>query len=273
MCRPMNFLRRAVAFTVLVAALSAERAAALEVVVLNVADAADIITIIDPLLTEEESVSGAGDKLILDATPERIAELRRIVDRFDRVPQRLRITVRQGAGDVRALSGTRTTGRVTVDDGSVSSRTRIQVYSTRQANDRRSEQFVWAVEGRPATISVGTEYPVVFRQLFPSFGGAQAVEGLDYRYAGSGFDVIPRVSGGRVTLEISPHLDDPPARGSGPVRRRGLATTVSGRLGEWIPLGGSLDEAERDDARIIARTRKLSDSDYRVFVRVDSDPG
>lgn len=273
MHRPMDIPRRASALAIVLTLLSTERAAALEVLVLKAADAAEIIAIIEPLLTEEENVSGAGDKLILDATPERVTELRRIVDRFDRVPQLLRITVRQGAGDLRTLSGTRTTGRVTVDDGKVSSRTRLQVYSTRQANDRRSEQFIWTVEGEPATISVGTEYAIVFRQLFPSFGGVQAVEGLDYRYAGSGFDVVPRVSGGLVTLEISPHLDDPPARGAGPVRRRGLATTVSGRLGEWIPLGGSLDEAERDDARIIARTRKLSDSDYRVFVKVDSDPG
>lgn len=272
MCRPLDFPNRALVLAFVLAVLSGERAAALEVLELKAADAADLITIIEPLLTEQESVSGAGDKLILDATPDRVTELRRIVERFDRVPQLLRITVRQGAGDLRALSGTRTTGRVTVDDATVSSRTRLEVYSTRQANDRRSEQFIWAVEGRPATISVGTDYPMVFRQLFPSFGGVQAVEGLDYRSAGSGFDVVPRVSGGLVTLEISPHLDDPPARGSGPVRRRGLATTVSGRLGEWIPLGGSLDEAERDDTRIIARTRKLSDSDYRVFVKVDSAP-
>jgi len=247
-----------------------DASARLEVITLNAADASHIVAILEPLLTPEETVTGAKDKLILDASDARIAELRRIVAEFDRLPRQLKITVRQGAGDVRTFSGARGQGRIAIDDGDVSGRGSVQVYSTRQADDRRNEQFVMALEGRPAYVDVGTEYPVVFRQLFPSFAGPQAVDTIDYRYAGSGFDVVPLVTGSRVTLEISPHLDDPPARGTGPVRRRGVATTVTGRLGEWIELAGNRDEAERDDSRILARTRKRSDSDYSVWVRVDA---
>ena len=47
------------------------------------------------------------------------------------------------------------------------------------------------------------------------------------------------LAGDRVTLEISPQYDTPGSQGYGSVNTQRLTTTVSGRLGEWIELGGS----------------------------------
>jgi hypothetical protein len=67
----------------------------------------------------------------------------------------------------------------------------------------------------------------------------------DYREISSGFDVLPRVNADRVVLEISAQQERlvDPNTGSASVQR--ASTTIAGRLGEWIDLGGmasSLDD-------------------------------
>ena len=47
------------------------------------------------------------------------------------------------------------------------------------------------------------------------------------------------MSGERVTLEISPQYDTPAHQGYGSVNTQRVSTTVSGRLGEWIEIGGA----------------------------------
>jgi hypothetical protein len=68
------------------------------------------------------------------------------------------------------------------------------------------------------------------------------VPGSTYPEAGPGFQVVLRLAGEVVILEIlteGERIDD---RGSGDGTR--ARTTVSGRLGECIELGGALREAE-----------------------------
>ena len=50
---------------------------------------------------------------------------------------------------------------------------------------------------------------------------------------------MPRVNGERVTIDIAQQAESIDHRVAGGVQGQRLATTVSGRLGEWIELGGS----------------------------------
>lgn len=77
------------------------------------------------------------------------------------------------------------------------------------------------------------------------------------RFQDGGFRVRPRLSGDRVTLEIAVFgsIEDPLARGS---LSQGLTTTLTGRLGDWLPVGGSADLPPADaSADLIARTRPV----------------
>lgn len=110
-----------------------------------------------------------------------------------------------------------------------------RVYDTRSTRDARSTQVVQVVEGGRAFIQVGQSLPLRQVQIGPN--GVLLTESVVYRDVGQGFYAMPQLAGDRVTLEISPQFDTPGSAGS--VNTQRLSTTVSGRLGEWIELGGS----------------------------------
>jgi hypothetical protein len=75
------------------------------------------------------------------------------------------------------------------------------------------------------------------RQVVVGPGGAVVNETYVYQDVGRGFYAVPRVNGQRVTLDISQQSAS--QGGYGSINQQRLSTTVSGRLGEWIELGGS----------------------------------
>jgi hypothetical protein len=79
---------------------------------------------------------------------------------------------------------------------------------------------------------------VPLRQVVVGPGGAMVSESVVFRDIGQGFYAEPRLAGDRVTLEISQQADSPGRYGYGSADTQRLSTTVSGRLGEWIELGG-----------------------------------
>jgi hypothetical protein len=86
----------------------------------------------------------------------------------------------------------------------------------------------------------------------------------------SGFEVVPRVTGERVFLDIAPQRE----RFTGPgvpagVESQRLSSSVSGRLGEWFEIGGAVENAARDD-RGLASSRSSSASRTRaIWVKVE----
>ena len=246
--------------------------AELSVIDLYAADATQIAATLQPLLEDSESISAYQGKLVINAPSHRLAEIRALIAQLDAPPQDLVISVRQGAGDLGLDEGITARGVLGVNDGEVRARGRVNVYSTRTSRDRRNEQFIRGLEGRPAYIETGVDLPVIFQQWFLTPRGVVTQPSIEYDSVGTGFYAVPRVSGSRVTLELSPYLDDVGyADGSGPVRRD-IHTQVSGRLGEWIHVGGSRDEAHRDGSEIIGRTRKTTGRDYSVWVKVEKAP-
>jgi len=78
--------------------------------------------------------------------------------------------------------------------------------------------------------------------------------------------------GERVTLEISPQFDSPGDQGYGSVNTQRLSTTVSGRLGEWIELGGSGQQASGSDSRNLGSGSSEMRDNRSVWLRVDELP-
>ena len=101
-------------------------------------------------------------------------------------------------------------------------------------------------------MQTGQSVPLLDRRVTRSVVGGRvvehAVEGTEYRNADTGFYVMPRVSGERVTLDISSQREAFTRGRYGPVDVQRAITTVSGRLGEWMEIAGSSEErtSERD---------------------------
>jgi hypothetical protein len=69
----------------------------------------------------------------------------------------------------------------------------------------------------------------------------------------TGFDVIPRVAGDEVLLEIAPQREVAGTLGRGSVQVQRASSTLRARLGEWVELAGADEGA----------------SSRRIWVKVD----
>jgi hypothetical protein len=88
---------------------------------------------------------------------------------------------------------------------------------------------------------------------------------------GTGFIAVPQLNGERVTIAISPR-DDTLGRQSGTINSQQLVTTVSGRLGEWLELGGSAGEQSGSKGGIASYGERSASRTRRLLLKVEELP-
>jgi hypothetical protein len=228
----------------------------------------EIIPVLQPLLVPGGSISGMNNQLVVKTTAENLAQIQAVLDGVDRALRRLRITVRRDAGHGaergrQSLSGALDAGAVTVRQperpggrgvtlgaGDRDDRLRVQAAAHGVERTEYGTWTVQAVEGQPAFIRTGQAVPVHEPVVYATGGGPVVQDTVTYRDADSGFWVVPRLSGETVTLLITPQTTGV-SHGTTPVfdveRAR---TTVNGRLGEWIAIGGVGGAARRERREI-----------------------
>ena len=90
--------------------------------------------------------------------------------------------------------------------------------------------------------------------------------GIDYQEIQQGFLVSARVSGEQVTLEIDEQGD---RLDGATVRTGSLQSKVTGRLGEWIYLGGIEQSSQGGSSNLGGRLQTGTRSSEQVEVRVE----
>lgn len=196
-----------------------------------------VLPTLRPLLAPGGSLTGAQNQLFVRTTPDNLAELKAVLATLDQPQRRLLISVGQGNSVQRSGSAAGLNGAsVRIGD-----ETQIHVSAGLAAGSGSSShnvrQQVQTLEGSPARIHIGESLPLPMRQWVVGPDGATVTDSIQYVDVGSGFYASARVVGEQVTLTISPQQQQ--MRGDGRIDTAGLETTVSGRLGEWIDLGGS----------------------------------
>ena len=217
----------------------------MEIIALRHRTLEQLLPTLQPLLEPGGTISGMNDQLILRASPRNREQIRRALAAIDTPARRLLIRVSQHR------------------DSSVAAST----YERRGSQAIGSTQVVQVIEGGRALIQVGQSLPVPLQRVAIGPRGVLINEGIIYRDLGQGFYAVPRVVGQRVTVEISPQFDSPGGyRGSIDTQR--LTTTVSGRLGEWLELGGSSQQTGLSEPGSVQ-----SGSDWRsVWLLVEELP-
>lgn len=265
-----------------------------EVILLKYRQADQVIPVLQPLLGREASISNFQNQLVIRATPAELAQVKRVLAGIDTQPRRLLITVRQDAdvsgsrreaevsgsiGNNNARmtvpgSSSREGGNVVLREGD--DRLRARVVDSSQAGGERTVQTVQVLEGYSAFIRAAESQPVRNRQVLRTMVNGQwvdrVVETTDYREATTGFNVRPHLQGEMVTLDIDPQRESFDEQRRGAVNVQRVSTTVSGRLGEWMDLGGITEERSNDSSGILG-TRSVRSSDRRgVQVKVELLP-
>lgn len=263
----------------------------LEVIPLKHRTADDIIQILRPLMQPGGTITGMNNQLVVKTTPANLEQIKAVLAKLDNSPRRLLIRVKQGIlantkQQEQSLSGSIASGDVSVgvDDTGTGSREGLVISGSDgqgnniryRGNETRSQSnegntfMVNATEGYPAYISIGQSIPVSSRTSYVTPGGSVAVnDSTEYINADSGFYVLPRLNGNRVTLLIAPRLTKV-GPGRAPILDvQDVETTVTGRLGEWLDIGG-LEQQSSSSGQGIASNSRQSDSQSRsVLIKVD----
>src|SRR3989338_8309862 len=201
--------------------------AELEVIALKHRSAEEVLPIIRPLLDKEDVASGMNYQLILRTSPHNLGKIRKLPESIDVAPRSLKITVMQNVDSETVARLTEVSGNVglsrearvsvpgngnssglNVELGQGRDRLKAHVISTRSIEDDRKTQQLQVLEGSRALVHSGQSVAVPQRQVIQNQWGTRVIDSTQYQEVGSGFYVLPRVNGERVTLEISAQNED-----------------------------------------------------------------
>ncbi len=124
-----------------------------------------------------------------------------------------------------------------IDDGYGNDNLKVQVLNYQELESDKNTQRLQVLDGSHAFIYIGKSLPIPLHNIIHTPQGTRVIENVQYRDATTGFTVVPRVNGKRVTLEINSQRNTPNRQLPGSINIKHIITSVSGRLGEWIDLG------------------------------------
>lgn len=263
----------------------------LKIIPLKHRSAEELIPVIRPMLGSGENVGGMQYQLFVRASDKGLRDIELLLAELDRARKNLKITLQQdiahSAGtDTQGVSGEERAGDVRVIvpsrgelggrgglviGGAETESLRYRITRSTGSSQGNNSQFINVLEGAPAFIRVGQSLPYV--QRFMVFAGNRLTYGQDTQFLNvtTGFDVLPRLNGDRVELEIAPRLSFVGNGGVQDVRFQELRTTVSARLGEWVDLGG-MTSGRDEISRAIFETASTQSGERRT-VRLKVEEG
>jgi len=257
-------MKRPFTLLVLVLLVSTVQADSLTTIPLQNRPAAEVIPIIEPMLAEDDAISGQGFSIFLRSSPETLAQVRSMIDVLDVPAKVLQVSVFQGSerdlgelgisasveierGDASVDIGT---GRDSNNDagGSVTYSTSdghvsVDGISTQGSLRDTPIHQVRVTEGTEAYIETGERIPYFYGAAWNRRGGFAG--SIEYKDAVTGFYVLPRVRGDNVVLEVNPFKSMRSDSGRENVDTQSAGTTVTGRIGEWILVGGVAEYVEQ----------------------------
>lgn len=193
------------------------------------ARAAELAPVLAQLAGPGGSVSAYREQLVIRATPEKLAEIRRLLETLDRPLRNLQVVVRRGGGQIRSDQQAGARGQVVVTEGSTRLSASVQLQDSRQHTAQDDRYQLRTVEGSTVFIATGQDVPVL--TVLPTPGGA--VAGQAYVPAQSGVQVTPRLlADGQVLLDIE--FVESRVEGAS-IGRQGARTQITLPPGQWAP--------------------------------------
>ncbi len=246
--------------------------AVMEIITVNNRPASEVKTLLAPLLQPEDVVVANGANLIIRTSPERLIEIQEIISTLDTPLENLIITVVQGrnisadefnaAANFKAHVSTRDSYRNPVQ---INARLR----QTKNNTITDNTQTLRTLDGQPAYIKVGNVNPVQNIQYHPSAYGYPAISThTQYIETSTGFAVTPRLTGNnRVILNISPWSDQ--MSNNRQISTQGAQTTLQVQLGEWIELGGNIENSQSTTRGILSEVRSTQTQNMHILIKVE----
>lgn len=228
----------------------------IETIQLQNRPAEEIIPIIEPMLGANDSVTGQGDQIFIRTSAKNLQQVKQMVSKLDTAAKLLQISVFQGNDrDLRALSmdsnanvsiGNTTRGSLSTRGGSAGSNT----FGTRGRLSDNPIHTLRVTDGTQGYIETGESIPYFTASEGRFRGGRRGSIGgdLGYKDVTTGFYVLPRIHGDQVTLDVSPFSQSQSETRGSNIDTRKARTKITGKLGQWLSIGGTTEQVQRASA-------------------------
>lgn len=237
------------------------------------ANTEQLVAVIKPYLSEGSSVSVYQNQLVLNVTAAELEKTRELLKRLDRAPQQLLVSVKT-EGTVSDsnrevnIDTVIKSGNVVITNGQGvrrnESRTTVRVEDRNISGTDNGNQSVRVTEGMPAYIGTGMTAPVQSYSVGPD--GRRYYQ-QDYINAIAGFYATTWINDGVVRVSIDQSNDKLQGQ---TIATQQLQSEVSGRLGEWIPIGELNNAASQHSSGIGSVAQTSQARATRLYIKVEA---
>lgn len=242
----------------------------LEIIALSHRPAKEIAPLIRPLIDGDDRITASGLQLIVRTSPARLAEIQKLVEKLDKSPHNLLITVIQGQDiELEELNASADLyAEIPINDPT---RSNVEItgryHRTKSDKSNEAVQKIRTLEGSSAFIKFGEDRPTQ-GYILSDTGDPIYMNRMKYVETTAGFSVIPKLIGDQVILELAPWAD----RSSGVdnvVITQSANTTFKTRLGEWVEIGGNTKERSSNTSGTLTKVEKTLSRSDKIFVKVE----
>lgn len=236
----------------------------LSIIPLKHRPATSLMPSLHPLIKAPATLSAAGNQLLLRADKSTGAQLRLLIDELDKPLRQYQIEVRQGEN-----SGVQTQRlhanikQPSIYTGGATQPTESSITVRRTTGTKRGASLhsIKALEGYPTYIETGKEIP--FWLL-----SKEGTPGQEYKAVRTGFYATLLSSDNkRFVMQLSTQQQNA-IKGSKSLRSNRSQSTLSGRLGEWVLVGGSRTRESHKDLSINSKTSRTNRGQQALYLRV-----
>ena len=239
----------------------------------------EVIPILQPLLLENEAVSGDGFQLFIKTSNARAQEIEKLIESIDRVAKMFRISVTND--EHIALSQNSIDGSVRVKTGDADIRVGNDRYidegvsvnvDARTIDDQSNRtQFINVQAGKPAFISREKVRLVPVHTYVKHPHGVAVIDHGRTPYSSEdGFYVEAR-SADKIYAHIS--IQTVSGRNERYERydheQQTAETALRIRLGQWFEIGGNTNSYNRSEKGILFRTKEREQRYSKIFLKVE----
>lgn len=245
----------------------------------------DVLPALQPLVEQGGTVTGMNNQIIIKSTAHNIAQIKRVLYSLDSEARQVQILVKQDISGIQhrtesGLSGSVGNDNIRITSPDTSNRgtsvtigdddnaIRYRHLSSRSSIEDNNAYRVTTIEGSPAYIQTGVSIPLPQQRTTIGAGGVSVQNSVQYENVASGFYATPQLNGEQVTLFLSTSLDRVSANQGSVINTQQAQTTVRGRLGEWIEVGGTNQQFNDAGSRNVISTRNSGEEHRSVYLKV-----
>lgn len=217
--------------------------------------AEELLPQVEPFIGKQDTIKAYGDLLIIKAEPETIEQVKSLVTKLDVAEKSIVVNVMKTDRRLGTAQGNNLQADIDLNNSDNSS-VEYQHWSTRDSKDQDQHYRARGISGRPVMIMMGQDIPQQQNLVLLRPNGDIAVQGdTQYLNLNSGFQAVATLlPNERVRVEIHPAFSDYNPQDK-TISHSAVISTVEGKLGQWLELGGVVEQNRQETDTIHYRTQ------------------